>query len=181
MDAVRRMLGMWIAVAVLALMSAGCAYMTDRGNDALDMFDMGFTVTSEPRFAVYAGFQSLIALGYSDVDGKMIGIGDRDVGVLDFRHNSAGMVLEGYEQLGVGSDYDPASEDSPVKRGIGLGLIYGDYPDSFIDAMNCPKLVHVGFIGFNLNCKLGEIFDFILGWSTLDIANDDKGVGASAP
>ena len=181
MDAVRRTLVMWIAVAVLALMSSGCAYMSDRGNDAMDMFDMGFTVTSEPRFAVYAGFQSLIALGYSDVDGKMIGIGDRDAGVLDFRHNAAGMVLEGYEQLAVGSDYDPASEDSPVKRGIGLGLIYGDHADSLIGALNCPKLVHVGFIGFSLNCKVGEVADFILGWSTLDIANDDKDGGASAP
>jgi len=181
MDAVRRTLVMWIAVAVVALMSSGCAYISDRGNDALDIFDMGLTVTSEPRFAVYCGFQSLLALGYSDVDGKMIGIGDRGVGVLDFRHNAAGMVLEGYEQLGVGSAYDPAREDSPVKRGIGLGLIYGDYPDSFIDALNCPKLVHVGFIGVNVNCKLGEIADFVLGWSTLDIANDDKSGGVSAP
>lgn len=180
MNAVRRMLAMWVTVAVLALMGSGCAYLSDRGNDALDIFDVGLTVTSEPRLAAYCGFQSLIAIGYSDVDGKMIGIGDRRVGVIDFRHNAAGIVLEGYEQLGVGSNFDLSDEDSPVKRGIGLGLIYGGYPDSFMGALNCPKFVHIGFIGCNMNCKLGELVDFLLGWTTLDIANDDRNSYQSA-
>ena len=32
---------------------------------------------------------------------------------------------------------------------------------------------HLGPVGLVTNFRWGEIFDFFLGWTTLDIANDD--------
>ena len=166
-----------LLLAVLMLAStafSGCAYMKKRSNDALDILDIGVTFTKEPRFAVYGGLQSLVGVGYSNVDGKMAGVGDRHAGWLDMRYHSAGSVLEGREQWAFDGDYDPTDEDSPTTRGVGLGLIYGGYPDTFVGALNCPKFVHLGFIGININCKIGQVLDFILGWTTLDIGRDDE-------
>jgi len=69
----------------LMMASGGCAYLKDRGNDAMDMFDIGITFSKQPRFGVYAGFQSLLGAGYAHVDGKMLGLGQRNVGWLDMR------------------------------------------------------------------------------------------------
>lgn len=166
---------LYCAVLALILCSlTGCAYLENRGNDALDILDVGLTFTKEPRVAVYGGFESVLALGYADVDGKMIGVGDRHAGWLDMRYNAAGCVLEGYEQWGYDGDYDPANPESPTKRGIGVGLIYGGYPRTIVAALNCPKYVHLGFIGVNVNCKIGQVLDFVLGWTTLDIGADDQ-------
>jgi hypothetical protein len=162
-----------LAVAAITSMSGGCAYMKDRGNDALDMFDIGITVSKEPHFAVYGGFQSLLALGYADVDGKLIGLGQRQFGVLDMRYNAAGSLLEGYEQFAYGDKYDPSDPASPPKRGAGLGLLYYETPKSFTEALQCAKFVHLFWIGVDVDCKIGEVFDFLLGWTTLDIGNDD--------
>ena len=174
MDGVRRGIVLLAVLMFASTAFTGCAYMKNRGDDALDIFDIGVTFTKEPRFAVYGGFQSLVGVGYSNIDGKMIGVGDRHAGWLDMRYHAAGSVLEGYEQYAFDAEYDPADEDSPTKRGVGLGLIYGGYPDTFIGALNCPKFVHLGFIGVNLNCKIGQVLDFILGWTTLDIGQDDE-------
>ena len=162
------------AFAIISAASGACAYLSDRGNDALDMFDVGVTVSPKPHFGVYAGFQSILGIGYADIDGKLLGIGDRKVGALDMRYKAAGSLLEAKEAWAFADDYDKADEDSPQRRGVGLGLIYGPYPKTVMGALNCPKLIHLGFIGFNLNCKIGQIADFILGWTTLDIASDDE-------
>ena len=156
----------------VSMTCGGCAYLKDRGNDALDMMDLGVSFSKEPRIAAYAGFQSLLAVGYSKVDGKFIGLGNRNAGWLDMRYHAAGCLLEGYEQWGYG-DYDPADPDSPTRRGIGVGLIYGGYPHTFVGLFNCPKFLHVGFIGVVVNCRLGEVLDFVVGWTTLDIGKDD--------
>ncbi len=107
------------------------------------------------------------------MDGKLIGLGQRQVGLLDMRYKAAGSLLEGYEQYGYGAKYDASDPDSPPRRGAGLGLIYHETPKTVPEALQCPKFVHLLFIGLDVNCKLGEVFDFILGWTTLDIGRDD--------
>jgi len=160
-------------LAALCAFCGGCAYMQNRGNDALDILDVGITVSTEPHVAAYAGFQSLLALGYSEMDGKLIGIGQRQVGILDMRYNAGGMLLEGHEQFAYGKNFDPADPESPPRRGAGLGLIYHESPRNAMEALQCAKFVHLLFIGADLNCKIGEVVDFVLGWTTLDIGRDD--------
>lgn len=163
-----------VAVVLLSsLLCGGCAYMQNRGNDALDIFDVGLTVTKQPHVGAYAGFNSILGLGYADMDGKLIGLGERQFGILDMRYNAGGMLLEAHEQIAYGEKYEKADPDSPKDHGVGLGMIYRDTPKSFVDALECPKVVHLLFIGVDLTCKIGEIADFLAGWTTLDISHDD--------
>jgi len=170
----RRHTAAWVGFLGLALVACGgCAYLKDRGNDALDIFDVGVTFSAKPHIGLYAGFQSILAVGYADLDGKMLGIGESQVGWLDMRYRAAGALLDGYQQYAYGGNYEKENPNSPVRRGVGLGLLHDELPDSLVQALNCPKFLHILFLGVNLNCKLGELIDFLLGWTTLDIAGDD--------
>jgi len=156
----------------LLLGSAGCAYMGNRGNDALDIFDVGVTTSPKAGFSLYAGFLNLAALGYSEVDGTLYGLAGRHAGAIPMRQNAGGLVVWGYEQLGY-EDFDAADPASPPSWGVGpIGWITGPCPPPS-QVLNCPKLLHLGRVGITLNCHFGELADFILGWTTLDIIGDD--------
>jgi hypothetical protein len=171
----RRSVGV-ILVVLLAgmLFNSGCAYLQNRGNDALDIFDVGITTSEEPQFALYAGFLNIAALGYSNVDGTLAGIGHRNVGVMQVRHHAAGILVYGDEQFGYDGDYNAADPNSPEPWRVGIvGLMEGPGPRNG-QVVNCPKLLHLGWLGLTLNCKFGELADFILGLTTLDIMSDDR-------
>jgi len=158
-----------LLAAVLAVSTfSGCGYLQARGNDALDIFDIGITVTKSPHVGIYTGFNSILALGYSDMDGYLLGLGHQHFGALHMRYNGAGSILEGYEQVGY-EDYNAGDPKSPRARGMGLGLLYHDTPRSVSEALQCQKFVHLGWIGVNLNCKIGAILKFVVGLTTIDI------------
>jgi len=157
----------------LASLTSGCAYLHNRGNDAKDIFDVGLTFSKQPQFGLYCGFQSLLGVGYAGVDGHECGIGQREMGWLPMRYNAGGLVLAGYEQYAFDGKYDPRNPDSPTTRGVGLGMFHYATPRSVVEMLQCAKFVHLGWIGVNLNCKIGELLDFVIGWSTLDIGGDD--------
>ena len=84
-----RALVLTMVLATLVL-SSGCAYMKDRGHDALNIFDFGITVTplKQPHFGIYAGFNSLLAAGYMDMpEGYLLGLGHTNFGALDMRYH----------------------------------------------------------------------------------------------
>jgi len=164
-----------IGVILLALVmcSTGCAYLKDRGNDALDFAELGVTVSKKPAFSLYVGFLNVLSLGYAKTDGTLYGIAHRDAGALPVRHNAHGVLLWGEEQLGYCKDFDPTDPDSPDPWRVGpIGLIQGPGPAEH-EILNCPKLLHLGWVGLHLNCHLGELADFLLGWTTIDIMGDD--------
>lgn len=166
----------WFGLFVLAaavVPAAGCAYVSNRGNDLLDVVDVGATVSEDPHISLYAGFLNILTLGYSDFDGTLYGIGGREAGALRARQEAGGLVLWGYEQFGY-EDFDPADPDSPPPYKVGVvGLIDGPPPrDGQI--VNCPKLLHLGWVGLTLNCKFGELADFLVGLTTIDIMGDDN-------
>lgn len=169
---IRGMVALGVVVPVL-LAAHGCCYLKARGNDAKDMFDIGLTFTKTPHVAVHAGFQSLLTVGYADLDGHLAGIGQGQAGWVPMRYKAAGAVLDGYEQYAYGANFDPAAAASPRQRGAGLGMLHYELPDSAMEMLQCPKFVHLGWVGVDVNCKLGEILDFLAGWSTLDIGGDD--------
>ena len=171
MKRISRRLALMIALPLIVAALTGCAYLKNRGNDALDILDVGITFSEEPHVGVYAGFESLLSVGYADVEGKIFGIGNRQAGWMDMKYKAAGALLEGHEEWGYG-DYknDPARRQ---KQGAGLGLLYDEVPRTVPKFLNCPKFVHLLFIGVDVNCKIGEVLDFVLGWTTLDIGCDD--------
>jgi hypothetical protein len=165
-----------VAVIIILLagmfFNSGCAYLQNRGNDALDVFDVGITTSEEPKFALYAGFLNIVALGYSNVDGTLVGIGHRNVGVMPVRQHAAGILVYGDEQFGY-KDFNAADPNSPEPWRVGIiGLMEGPGPTNG-QVVNCPKLLHLGWIGLTLNCKFGELADLALGLATIDIMNDD--------
>ena len=162
-----------IVMLTAMFFSTGCSYMENRGNDALDFLDLGITVSKKPGFSLYVGLVNVVTLGYSNVDGTLLGTGGRDVGALPMRHNAGGVLLWGYEQLGY-VDFDPEDPDSPPSWRVGIiGLAQGPGPDKH-ETGNCPKLFHLGWVGFALNCHFYELADFLLGWANLDIMGDDS-------
>ncbi len=187
----------WSSAALAAaalLVSTGCAYLGDRGRDALDVFDIGITVSDHlrPDFALYQDYMNVIPHGFAHVDGWYIGISHRKVGVMRLKYRAWGALLWGSTQLQVG-DFDPYDwhqarrEDMDALLAAGKplpteaprynqGLLrmhqQGNLPppESFLA---CRRILHLGWIGIYASLHLAEIADFLIGWTTLDICNDD--------
>lgn len=167
-----------VAVLTPALLS-GCAYFKDRGNDALDILDIGITFSAEPHVGIYGDFQSIATVGYADIEGKMLGVGNRRVGWLDMDYDCAGGGIEGRERWAYG-DYE-ANPEINQEQGVGVGMLYHGVPRTAPKGLNCAKFAHLFFIGVNVNCKIGEVLDFVLGWTTLDIGLDDEHLHGNDP
>ena len=139
-----------LLLLVAVLFATGCSYMQQRGNDALDFWDVGVTVSKEPRLSLYAGLWNILSLGYSHVDGTLYGLAEREVGAAPMRHNAGGVLLWGREQLGY-RDFDAADPDSPAPWKVGvIGLLQGPGPTDG-QVVNCPKLLHLGWVGLMMN------------------------------
>ncbi len=163
-----RTAGLVLVLLVVGILMSGCAYMRDRGNDAMDMLDVGVTVSPEPKFGAYVGFQSLLGLGYSNFEGQFLGLGGGNAGLMDARYHAASLVVTGSENWQFGGS--PARESD---TDIGLAMLNGGGPDSFARFFTCPKFIHLGFVGIVLNCAPGQVVDFLIGFTTLDLGRDD--------
>ncbi|MBU0547375.1 MAG: hypothetical protein KKH57_01260 [Candidatus Omnitrophica bacterium] len=172
-----------LSVFILTSALSGCTYLKNRGNDAMDMFDVGITLTSKPNFALYLDIAQVLPIGFSHVDGKLIGIGRSTFGVHDFRQKGYGYLIGGSMQRGV-DNYDPNNPDDPATYDVGiLGFTNGTHMANYNPAQyeegrpkthpTCPKTLHLGWIGIEWGCKAWDMLDFILGWTTLDIGEDD--------
>jgi len=169
----------WALLVLLAgvlVSGSGCAYLENRGNDFADIFDVGVTVSSKPKICVYASFLGLLSLGYSNFDGTLHGLADCRVGALPAVQHAGGVLLWGYERFEYGeaqASEAPAGETPGKGWDTGIvGLAMGPRAPAN-QLVNCPKMLHLGWVGLTLNCKFAEVADFLLGWTTLDILSDD--------
>ncbi len=154
------------------LLSTGCTYAQNRGNDALDFLEIGVTASRKPHFALYVGLANVITIGYAKLDGTFYGIAHRRAGAMPVRYDTRGVLLWGEEQLGFG-DFDVDDADSPQPWRVGvIGLAQGSAIPRH-ELLNCPKLLHLGWVGLSLNGHLAELADFFVGWTTTDIMGDD--------
>lgn len=181
------------APALLALLIGitGCTYLQNRGNDALDIFDICFTFSSKPNFALYADFFNITPVGFSHAGDKGFGLGNRHVGLFDYQEKSWGVLFWGSESQGSGkfNPTDPhqarpslrekveAGEPTPEEWprynvGIARMLAEDDAPPA-VQFFGCSRSLHLLFFGIHVKCRPGDVFDFILGWTTLDIYGDD--------
>jgi len=174
-------------------LTGGCAYMRDRGNDALDIFDIGFTVSDkgcEPDFAVYVGILGNIPIGFACVDAKLLGIGNQQIGYMHYENESWGALAWGSAWMGCGKfnskDTYQAREDQrdlkerPRFNTGPARMIMEDNTSPVLTFFECDKGVHLGWFGVLLNCRPVELIDFVVGWTTLDIVCDDLSHGAEA-
>ena len=125
--------GLILAAAFVAL--PGCTYLqgTYPGNrlkDALDMVDLGVTVTSTSQTSFYMASLSLITLGSGQVEGRYYGIGGGDLGSMKIWYSHCGEVVEGREEVGWGDGwlwrfggYDLSNPETLDCQNVGFAAI----------------------------------------------------------
>jgi len=181
-------LGVFIFTTVLS----GCTYLRNRKNDALDMFDIGATVSKKPGLALYFDKPlQIIPMGFAHVDGKLIGIGRGRFGVHSYREKGAGYLVGGSLRRGV-DNFDQQDPNSPQKYGTGLiGYLNGTTAYQNDPAKDetgpgpktrpgCALTLHLGWVGFDFTCKPWNMLDFLVGWLGFDIGHDDLPVNSNS-
>jgi len=105
----------WCLLAAL-IFCTGCTYLKNRGNDAIDMFDPGITLSLKPGFAIHLDFFNCLPLGYSHIEGVYLGLGNRQFGALSLHDHSWGYILRGREELQIGkfNPNDPHQVSPPA-------------------------------------------------------------------
>ncbi|MCP4680879.1 MAG: hypothetical protein GY864_00930 [Desulfobacterales bacterium] len=95
-----------LIIIIFMLLANGCAYMKNRGRDAMDIVDLGLTFSKKPQIGLYIDFFGITPIGYSDYDAKYLGWGHRQAGLLETEDHSWGALLWGQEKAGVG-EFNP--------------------------------------------------------------------------
>lgn len=163
----------------------GCSYLHNRFNDFQDMAEMGISVNNKltPQFGLYFDFFNILPFGYSNVDGKTIGWGNRQGGWVNHIDKNWGVIGWGKEQRGIGkiNPSDPHIA-RPDQKDLKEYPTYNVGPVKMITDKNvppiaqffeCNRVLHLGWIGVYLYLRPVDILDFIIGWTTLDIMGDD--------
>jgi hypothetical protein len=165
-------LGGAVAAVVGLCAMQGCMYLQNRGEDALEMVDLGVTVSKRAQFALYSDCVSLTPLGYGRVDSSFVGLGGGHVGLMDNREGCTGLLLWGCERL---NWRESGSEEPSVKHAQGAGVlgVAMEPTGSAAYKPSCIKHLHLGWVGLMFNLRMAEIADFVLGWFGPDIAGDD--------
>jgi len=179
----------WAAALALAGLSAcatGCTYFHARGLDALDMFDVGITVSSKPQFGIYGNCPFTAPGGFSKVDGHYIGLGGGKFGVMEHHQEAAGLLVIGRERVDWTKDKEAGASEIE-SEGEGETLTVGPFglaSDSKGNAVyrpQCAHYLHLGFLGVTANLNYKEWADFFVGWAGIDIRKDDGRVLARRP
>lgn len=183
----------WIpAILTLALSTSGCTYLQARGADFLDVFTLeaslgpGLHVIAHATDFVGTGIGSSKQHGVA-LHGRYAGMTTRVAFGAGFVHRSSIQEPERLHTV-IGPHRAP-SEDEWLSPGYQAGFMYipvlwfqswgtmveseglGTFPRgirTFDISVGASALV-----GVHLGFSPGELLDFLLGWTTLDIAGDD--------
>jgi hypothetical protein len=176
----KRLLGGMI-LAGMFICTQGCTYLSNRGQDAMDMVDVGFTFSKDPHFALYYDFIPIIPIGYGKVEGTFAGLGGGKFGTdLPHYEESLGLILWGEERVNFGTSPEELDAMSESERNEALnfqrsgliGMVQGPFPGTDY-LISCPHYLHLGWIGGVGSPRYLEMLDFVIGWTTLDICGDD--------
>jgi len=169
-----------LALLALAACAPGCAnipvvgpYLSNRGRDALDMFDIGVTITPKPQFGLYANCPFTVPVGGAKVDGYYAGIGGGKIGIVEHHQDSLGLIVTGHEKVTWGSADDEGGQSGGDLK-IGLLGLNMDAEGNPVYRPQCTHYFHLGFVGVTGNINYKDIPDFFLGWFGLDICGDDQ-------
>ncbi|MFW6164404.1 MAG: hypothetical protein ACODAJ_16665 [Planctomycetota bacterium] len=189
-----RGLGLWASGLLLAVACSSCTspYLRDRGNDAKDMFEIGLTFSGKPGFALHQDYFNYIPHGFSYVpDGCIVGNVNRQLGVSKFEDYAWGYFVRGWDHRRLG-EFDPTdlhqfpqdrlaklkAEGEPVPQenpgwSTGVCAIEADSNAPWPTFVSCRRNVHLGFVGLYASLHPADILDFLVGWTTADLMNDD--------
>ena len=165
--------GILLGLAVLLTAGQGCTYLQHRAEDFAEMMDIGITLSAKPGLAAYADGVSVLAGGFSYIDGYFLGWGGGQVGWTRHYEVCWGLLVLGHETQGWG-EFDKSDPKTLSKQFVGaLGLPVFPFHSRPDYMPSCVHTLHVGFIGVIANARYMEMIDFVLGWTTLDIGGDD--------
>jgi hypothetical protein len=154
-------------------------YFKDRFHDLLDIFRLRVGIPENGKaIGVKARATSLAQAGYVHFRGKMVGIERRALGIMAERRTEGGVSvlygslnemepLRGNSFLKANSDWS-AIEDRRIVR----QLPYWD--DGRNRHLGVGAEVATPLLGFDAGVYPEEAIDFVLGWLTLDIYDDDE-------
>lgn len=158
-----------------ALNATGCTYLEHRGEDALETFDIGITLSKRAQLSLYANGASFISFGYSKFKGTLLGMGGGFFGIVEHENLCKGNGFYGEEKLVWDKKRKP-QKSYTQKQGIyGIQVTLQTTrklpPPAYFPA--CVHNFHFGWIGIVGNIRYSEMVDFILGFTTFDLAHDD--------
>lgn len=164
---------MLFVLALLLLAAQGCTYLKHRAEDAMEMLDVGVTASLWPGLAVYADGVSVLPGGVGYVDGWFLGLGGGQIGLTRHYERSFGILVWGYEEVGWG-EFDKSNKATLDRQFVGVaGILLPPYRATPAYMPACIHYLHVGWLGIVGNARYMEMVDFVLGWTTLDLAGDD--------
>ena len=147
--------------------------------------DIGISVNDKwtPQFGLYFDFFNLTPIGFGHLDGKVLGIGNRQLGFMDYQNKSWGVLAYGHEKHGYGvfNSKDPEVvrpdqsdlTERPMFTVGGAGAFSGENRPPKLQFIECNRCIHIGWIGIQHTMRPAAILDFILGWTTFDLLGDN--------
>ncbi len=173
----------------LAGITSAChtRYMQNRRHDWGDTFDLGLVYNTKlrPNFELYLDWFSTFPFGFSYVDDtKMWGMTHRQYGTFDKNSHAWGLLLWGKEKRGVGKfnpnnpyharpEWKDVTDFPRVDHGM-IGVWAGKEKIPKYQYGQCSRGIHLGWVGLEFSCRLPELIDFLLGWTTYDLMGDDQ-------
>lgn len=155
------------AVGVCALLlagGAGCTYLRNRGSDAKQMMDLGFTFSKKPQFGLYANCPMVTPIGYSKVDGYFVGVGGGKLGAGEHHQDNAGVLFWGREKNSwKGLDENDKATTEDHKAGV-VGIAQSAKEGNLRYRPACVHYLHLGFVGLMWNLNYHKMADFFCGW-----------------
>ncbi len=165
-----------VGIALLVISLQGCAYLKNRGHDALQMADIGLTFSAKPYFSTYLCGFSVISFGAGKMDGHFLGWGGDTVGWQRLYHRDIGLGPWSYSEIGWGDQVDPAKPETFEQWYAGI-MGWIQHPARRpAYGVACVHYIHLGWFGFVFNLRYTEALDFLMGWTTYDFCGDDNGV-----
>jgi hypothetical protein len=172
-----------VVVALCATLwtSMGCqqvlTYAKYRAQDALEMVDVGFSITTTPQIGLYWNSLDALTFGYCKLDGYFLGWGGNQIGFTRLHAHCWGLGYA-YEEIGWG-DYDLTDPKT-------LYITNGGIPGYFLFWVpGIPQKIpayspacvhffpHIAYVGLVWNARWWEILDFLVGFSGIDLSGDD--------
>jgi hypothetical protein len=135
--------------------------------------DVGITVSKQPTIGLYWNSLDIFPFGYSNINGYFVGYGGGHPVAMRHYNKCVGFGYA-YQEIGWG-DFDKDDPETLNRNYAGvLGYLLPPYKHDPAYSPACVHFFpHIGFFGLVWNARYMEMVDFLLGWTTFDLAGDD--------
>lgn len=168
-----RRVGVCLGVALVLMTLQGCTYMKNRGDDALQVADIGLTFSNRPYLSAYVCGFGAISFGAGSFDGHFLGWGGDAVSWQRLYHRDIGLGPWSYSEIGWGDSLDPQKPETLEQWYAGLIGWFQHPPRRPAYGVACVHYLHLGWFGFVGNLRYAEMIDFLTGWVGYDFCGDD--------